>query len=366
MHELADQKMMSYCRFILISLFLFGIVTSCDQSTTPRGVTIVWKDGKAVALAVPTSLLKDHSAKSLKVQMMNDQSSADILGQIRNNGDTIFFDPLVPFTRGLHYKIVADTTIVGQIEVPLSNSEAPQLLSFYPTSDTVPENLLKVYLRFSQPMEEGHSLSHITVLHNKDTLKGTFLDLQPELWNNEGTILTLWLDPGRIKRDLIPNKELGAPLKSGENYILVIDGNWRSKAGKPTREGIEKRLVVISRDERSPVSDQWQLTLPSAATTEPLVIDFNESLDFSLANESIFVVDNNSNPIKGIIELSNEETQWKFSPEKGWIKGNYFIKIESRLEDMAGNNLNRVFDRDITKRTQNVEKEFFEKPFVIR
>ena len=43
---------------------------------------------------------------------------------------------------------------------------------------------------------------------------GTFLDLQPELWNAEGTVLTLWLDPGRIKRDLIPNKELGIPLKA--------------------------------------------------------------------------------------------------------------------------------------------------------
>ena len=37
-------------------------------------------------------------------------------------------------------------------------------------------------------------------------MKSIFLELENELWNPEHTQLTLWLDPGRIKRDLIPNQ----------------------------------------------------------------------------------------------------------------------------------------------------------------
>ena len=55
-------------------------------------------------------------------------------------------------------------------------------------------------------MEEGRSTRYVVLVkEGVDTLKGTFLDLQPELWNDDATELTLWLDPGRIKLDLIPN-----------------------------------------------------------------------------------------------------------------------------------------------------------------
>ena len=83
-------------------------------------------------------------------------------------------------------------------------------MAIYPTQDTVPENLLKIYLQFSKPMREGQALRHIELLkNNRDTLPGVFLDLQPELWNVDRTTLTVWLDPGRIKRDLQPNGPIG-------------------------------------------------------------------------------------------------------------------------------------------------------------
>ena len=77
----------------------------------------------------------------------------------------------------------------------------------------MPENLLKIYLRFSHPMREGQSDKYISLIKNgKDTLPDVFLNLQPELWNEDRTVLTVWLDPGRIKRDLQPNLKLGNPL----------------------------------------------------------------------------------------------------------------------------------------------------------
>jgi len=41
-----------------------------------------------------------------------------------------------------------------------------------------------------------------------------------------------------------------------------------------------------------------------------------------------------------------------------WNKGNYKLLIEAKLEDLAGNNLNRLFDTDITQAT-NITKVTF-------
>ena len=58
-------------------------------------------------------------------------------------------------------------------------------------------------------MQEGHSLENILLIRNeKDTIRDAFLDLQPELWNKEGTVLTLWFDPGKDqKRSCSPMKD---------------------------------------------------------------------------------------------------------------------------------------------------------------
>ena len=43
--------------------------------------------------------------------------------------------------------------------------------------------------------------------------------------------------------------------------------------------------------------------------------------------------------------------------------GTYILQIESRLEDLAGNNLDRLFDTDLTQKQQaskNIHKRQFE------
>ena len=37
-----------------------------------------------------------------------------------------------------------------------------------------------------------------------------------------------------------------------------------------------------------------------------------------------------------------------FKPTQDWDKETYIIKCDSIIEDLAGNNLERLFDRDIT------------------
>ena len=65
------------------------------------------------------------------------------------------------------------------------------------------------------------------------------------------------------------------------------------------------------------------------------------------------------------LRVMNEEKTIEILPNKKWKAGWYRLRITSYLEDLAGNNLNRLFDRDVNT-PQNKEKGFGERLFEIR
>lgn len=362
--------------FFMTLLFRFGIALKSVGSLigmcllfygctpeTPE-FTLNWKDGKAISLNIPPPLAND--AEIIQVTLGVD-GAVPMLGEFIQEENQSLFIPLVPFTRGMHYHVLLSGKIIGEVNVPLDvNAKNPEL-SIYPSADTLPENLLKMYFVFTEPMVEGQSLQHIHLLSNQgDTLNGTFLDLQPELWNTESTMLTLWLDPGRIKRDLIPNKTMGNPLIKGETYTLLVSGKWKSKAGLMMQQPYLKNLVVLNRDEQIPNVDHWRLIVPATGTASALLINFPEAMDYSLIQSTIQVLDNQEKIIQGQIQVLENEEEIAFKPWDAWVAGRYRLRVESRLEDLAGNNLSRPFDQDLKKATQSKEKEFYDREFVIR
>lgn len=354
----------------LLSLIFFAFLLSSCKPNKQEGLTVVWKNNQAIGVSIPASLLQDASPhsidKDLQVRLENTSAGA-ILGGYTTGENNFIFTPLVPFTRGLTYEIKFKNKHIGKVEIPLANaSDAPSLFAIYPSQDTLPENLLKIYFQFSRPMREGESQHHIALLNDQnDTLRDVFLNLQPELWNNERTALTLWLDPGRIKRDLIPNQQMGNPLRKGQRYTLMVSANWKDVQGLSLTQAYKHHFIVGPRDSISPDPLQWRiLNLPFANTIQPLLISTGESLDFFLLKEAIRILDEKGKPINGKLEISNEETTVTFIPSNRWLTGRYRLQVESRLEDLAGNNLNKVFDRDI--RLQQVNDQIVvEKPFEI-
>jgi hypothetical protein len=266
------------------------------------------------------------------------------------------------------YEIVFKNKVVGNIKVPgASAANASEVLAIYPSIDTLPENLLKIYIRFSKPMREGQSLKNIALLdHNNDTVPNVFLDLQPELWNKERTVLTVWLDPGRIKRELIPNQQLGNPLKRGENYTITVSNNWKDELALPLSKAYKKQFVVASRDSMSPDPANWKVSPPKAGTTQPLELIFSEPLDNFLLAEAIQIVTKDKVTIAGQIKADDNERKLFFTPAEKWQAGNYQVRVESILEDVAGNNLNRLFDRDIRVKNLKKDQAFIERGFEIR
>ncbi|MCP1385481.1 hypothetical protein [Runella salmonicolor] len=349
-------------QLILFSLFLL-VRCAGSQDTLQKNIVIRWKNNQAMGLSMALGQFEAHSKETLpellKVQLANSKTA--ILGDYSILRDSVIFEPLIPFTPGLQYEVLLENRLVGEIDIPQA-VPSTTLIGIYPSQDTLPENLLKFYFVFSRPMREGRSLAYVSLLNAKgDTLPGTFLNLQPELWNAEKTVLTLWLDPGRIKRDLQPNKSLGAPLTKGNHYTLVVSERWPDELGAGLTQSYTKRFVAATRDMTSPDVKSWTIKIPSKGTTQALEIHVKEALDYVLLQNTIRIIDARGKIINGVIQISNKEHLVDFIPASPWLAGAYKVLVESRLEDLAGNNLNRLFDRDITdRRTKPSQQTVFE------
>ncbi|HEX6890105.1 MAG TPA: Ig-like domain-containing protein [Chryseolinea sp.] len=354
-----------------IQTCLVFVLACSGQKDGATNLEIIWEDERARGLIIPSVYLSEVPPDSihnfLRIYLSSSDNRTPILGDYQQAEDGIVFKPLIPFTSGLTYEVSVAGKAIGRIEVPVPvYSDLPALKAIYPSQDTLPENLLKFYFEFSHPMREGQALKHITLIKNgTDTLLGTFLDLQPELWNRDYTLLTLWLDPGRIKRDLQPNQTLGVPLEHATSYTLVVRPGWADTRGAMITENISKNFFVTERDSIRPDLKRWLLKVPEPHTTDPLVIAFTESLDRVLSGEALRIISANGNTINGRIVLKNEEAVLEFTPESPWGSGTYLIECEERLEDLAGNNLNRQFDRDLTKDAEQSTKDVFVRKFDI-
>lgn len=350
-----------YATYSLI-FFVSGLLPAC-QSSENAEIAIRWENKRAVGISIPkqfTQTIPTDSLDQLLSVRLADQN-ATILGNYKRIGDDIIFESLIPFTRGLRYVLWLKNKRLSEITIPgLASGDNPALLAIYPSGDSLPDNLLKIYLRFSRPMREGQSQKYVSLVKNEiDTLSGVFLDLQPELWNADRTVLTLWLDPGRIKRDLQPNKRLGVPLQMGSRYQLVVSADWPDQQGATLAKTTSKTFSTVQRDSLSAIPARWTINPPQVGSVQPLEVAFGEALDYSLLTETLHLINEDGKAVSGKWQLADNEKRAFFTPSETWKADQYRVRIESRLEDLAGNNLNRPFDRDITRKDQPVSTQPF-------
>ena len=280
-----------------------------------------------------------------------------VAGAFALQDDAARFVPRFPFVDGMDYSLRVDSSGSAQaVEIwgirrpSIVSAAAARILRIHPTASTLPYNLLRMYVYFSAPMSEGWAARAIKVCDadTGESLKGVFLPPDPELWDRERRRLTLLLDPGRIKRGLVPNRELGYPLAEGMAVRLTVDAEFRDAKGRPLQGDAERRYRIgpALRSRIDPTA--WRLTAPTAGSQAPLVVDFDRPLDNALLQNSLWVSDRAGNPISGEAEPDAEDWSWRFTPAAPWSKGEHRLVIEARLEDVAGNTPVRVFDRDVS------------------
>ena len=169
--------------YMLSLIFFVQFFLPACQQNKKEEISIVWKNKQAVGIAIPENHVDDVDSASQLLYTRLANNDAAILGNYTNTGGEIIFEPAIPLSRGMEYELLFRDKVIGKIKIPMAEaSEAAAVIAVYPSADTVPENLLKMYFHFTAPMREGEALKHIALLDSQnDTVPGVFLDLQPEL-----------------------------------------------------------------------------------------------------------------------------------------------------------------------------------------
>ncbi len=267
------------------------------------------------------------------------------------------------------------------IAVPETESAPTNVAKVFPSGDELPENLLKFYVHFSGPMSVGDSYQYVKLfdISRSGQLREVelpFLTLEQELWDQDGTRLTLLFDPGRIKRGLKPREEVGPSLEEGKTYEFVISSSWPDAHGKPLEKEHRKRFRVLAHDDIQPNHENWQLEIPAGGGKSPLRVEFAEPLDNAMLERVIHVqrvgdqvgesVEEEPADVSGEVEILNGETNWNFTPTEAWKPGTYQLVIETTLEDRSGNSIGRPFEVDIFNQVdRGATRDFVRRKFVI-
>ncbi|MEM1182323.1 MAG: hypothetical protein AAGM22_28515 [Acidobacteriota bacterium] len=223
---------------------------------------------------------------------------------------------------------------------------AARVSEVYPTAHELPENLLRFYVYFSQPMARESVLSAVE-LRDQDgsPIPGVFLPNRYELWSPDGRRLTLILDPGRVKTGLKSHRMRGRALEASRSYVLSIGRTALDAEGCPLAERFEKAFTAAAEDRSAPEPERWRLTLPSAGGREALAVELDGLYDHLSLAYRLRVLDDVGGPVAGAIELAGHESRWRFTPEAPWRAADYRLVVTSSLEDLAGNRPGRRFDR---------------------
>jgi hypothetical protein len=242
---------------------------------------------------------------------------------------------------------VATTVIVRpRANLPLT----AEVVEVHPTGGTVPRNLLWFYVSFSAPMREGCAAQHVGLFDGSGTeMIGALLATEHELWDGHRRRLTVLLDPARIKRGLVGHLKANYPLREGEAFTLVIDTGFHDAHGTPLRTRYERRYEVGADQGGRVDPNRWDLSVPPAHTHDPLDVGFDRALDFGLLGRCLHVKGPDGGRVEGSPEVGHGERSWRLRPATPWAPGPYRLVVNPILEDVAGNSVDRVFDRDLTR-----------------
>jgi hypothetical protein len=247
-----------------------------------------------------------------------------------------------------------------------ANALAPpaQVAMIEPRADALPANLLRFYIHFTAPMAQIENIyDHVSLVRGDGSVVDSpFLNLSWNLWDDAQQRLTVLLDPGRIKRGVGPNLEVGPPLVEGRTYTLRIGPGLRDAQGRPLAATLDKTFTVTApvRERLDPLG--WTIETPPSGSREPLRVLTPVRVDSGNFARSIAIIGPDGLRVIGAAELVPNALEWRFVPKVAWLRGRYGIVVRSDLEDVSGNSVQSALDalagRAIAHREENVTVPF--------
>jgi hypothetical protein len=276
--------------------------------------------------------------------------------------DEVQFISHFPFERDVKYRASFDPQALGapftfeplnlEFLIP-AEQETPALTEvthIFPSCDLLPENFLRFYVCFSNSMQRGRALEQILLLDSDGQPVADSLYRPPlELWDRSMQRLTVLLDPGRLKRCVGPNFELGPPLKVGQEYILEIGSGMIDQYGRPLRKSFRKHFVAGDPVRERISVESWKILPPMTSSRQALVLVFPGPLDWALLLRTITIELAGGSRIDGHVVVDQCESRWSFTPTSPWTAGVYHVRVGSDLEDVCGNSISGAFDRPLRK-----------------
>ena len=302
---------------------------------------------------------------NLAVFLVDSNDTIRIHGDFIKTDEDLVFIPEFPLLDKVAYRLKSGNETFD-FSVKAKIDTIPSVTHVYPTADTLPENLLRMYIQFSNPMKTLGNIEKIRLINeNQKEVIGAIFNNVYELWDDSQTQLTIIFDPSRVKTGLVANETLGRALQSNKQYKIVI-GDLEDIYGQKLTQPYIKSFSVVTADIVSPDSNYWKFVLPKANSKSVLAIHFLDTVDrMSLLNR-IQVFNAKNELITGSIYLKNKEKTWEFIPDNKWLSKDYVLRINSRLADPSGNNLNGLFDHNIGSLKNKQEGKIIEIPFQVK
>lgn len=316
---------------------------------------------------LPTALLAKFAAEPpteaewrQAFQVRIDGADLPIMGDYGNTKNAVTFTPRFDFDPSVRYEAVFDLSCfvaascrgsnVAELTFAVPKEAAtsiPEVTAIYPSASSLPENLLRLYIHFSEPMQRG-SVREAFALYRGDgsRVESPFLNLKTELWDTRQRRLTLLLDPGRIKRDVGPNRDVGPPFRSGQSYRLEIAQTLTSADGDPLRDKAVKLFTVTAPERQAMSPETWSLSPVRPGSKDPLVVRSSRVLDRGGLEHAFRVEASNGDHVPVNLVVGTDETILEFLPSQPWTKRAYALVVSADLEDVAGNRVGIPFDVD--------------------
>lgn len=280
-----------------------------------------------------------------------------IAGRYEVDGGLIRFTPAFGFDPGRDYVVRLpndNQTVSFRLSTDMAQI-TPAVTDIYPSGDTLPENTLRFYIHFTVPMQSHVAFDYIKLLDASGVADdAALMQFKQELWNEDRTRLTVLIDPGRIKREVATNVELGPALLAGEQYTLSVSGGWPSADGATMLPAFTKTFQVSEALRTLPDSKLWTSNAPCVGTRDPLTVTFDRPFDRHLLTHALRLQTEVGRSIDGVIDVTDAEHAATFTPLEPWTNENLVLIANPVLEDVAGNNFRGLLDHTSGQQENNV------------
>jgi len=336
------------------------LAIEADPDSKATSIRVKGLSSDELSSLTRASLTEEQWQALLRVTVANAPAGAPpVAGRFTVTPSAVEFTPRFPFEPGRHYAASFDPARLPsprsgppvnlELSLPAAAAGLPTMLArMLPSADVLPENLLRVYFEFSAPMSRESGTGFLRLLDETGReVQDAFLDVDVDFWSPDYRRFTQFFAPGRVKRDIEPNKQLGRALRAGKRYTIEADPRWRDANGQSLAVPFRRSFTAGPAELQPLRIEDWTLTPPAAGSRAALMVRFPKPLDHGLLQRAVGVARaGQRDPLPGDVAIGRDEREWTFTPRDPWKAGAYDLVALAILEDPAGNRIGRAFDRD--------------------